>query len=92
VDALQELDGRAPLEIRGGTATFTGDGETITFDIVHGLSGAPDFVAVGKRVGLLPDIEYWDADETHIHVTFKTAPGADADIRLWWLALRLPTA
>jgi hypothetical protein len=90
VDALQELDGRAPSEINGGIASFTGDGENITFDIAHGLSETPDVVLVGKGAGLLPDIEYWTADDVHIHVTFKVAPASGASVKIWWLALLLP--
>ena len=89
VDALNELDGRAPLEIKGGLASFTGDGTTITFKIPHGLSGTPSIVLVGKASSGLPDIDHYTADSSYINVTFKSPPSSGVGVKLWWLALRL---
>jgi len=83
------LDGRAPVERKGGTATFTGDGTTTSFKITHGITVTPTVALVGKGISGLPDIDYWTADATYITVVFKTAPASGVDIRLWWLALRL---
>jgi len=89
VDALDELDKRAPVGRSGGIATFTGDGVTTSFKITHGLGLAPTVALVGKAVGGLPNIDYWEADATYITVVFKAAPGAGVEIKLWWLAMRL---
>jgi len=89
VDALEELDGRAPVERNGGTATFTGDGTTTSFQIRHGFTVVPTVALVGKGISGLPDIDYWTADATYITVVFKTAVASGVEIRLWWLALRL---
>jgi len=89
VDALEELDSRTPVEIKGGTASFTGDGTTTSFQIAHGLSTTPTACFIGKGASGLPDIDYWEADTTYITVHFKTAPASGVSIVLWWLALRL---
>ena len=89
VDALDELNARAPLEIKGGLASFTGDGSTITFKISHGLSGAPSVALVGKASSGLPDIDHYTADTKYINVTFKSPPSSGVEVKLWWLALRL---
>ena len=88
VDALNDLDKRCPLEFNGGQYSFTGDGSTKTFAIEHGLSATPTVALVGKGSAGLPDIDFWTADETHITVTFKTAPESGLSGKLWWLALR----
>jgi len=90
VDALEELDGRAPLAIRGGRAVFDGDGSTTTFYIAHGMDAAPTCVVVGKGAANLPDIDYWEADSTNIKVVFKSPPAAGSqNVVIWWLAVRL---
>ena len=83
IDALNDLDKR----VLGGLASFTGDGSTKTFQITHGVGATPTSVMVGKGAADLPDLDYWEADETHITVTFKTPPADGATIKLWWLAL-----
>lgn len=89
VDALEELDGRSPARVRAGVATFSGDGATTAFSIAHGLGAAPTAALVGKAASGLPDIDYWEADATYIVVHFKSAPPAGAEVRIWWLAVRL---
>lgn len=90
VDALDELDGRAPVGINGGLAAFDGDGSTTSFQIAHGLDAVPTVAIVGKSAGGLPDIDYWEADSTYITVYFKSAPPAGTgNVKLWWLAIRL---
>jgi len=89
VDALDELNERAPVERKGGVASFTGDGVATEFTIAHGLTVAPTVAFVGKRTAGLPAIDSWDADATNITVRFVTAPGAGVGFELWWLALRL---
>jgi len=84
VDALNDLDAR----INGGLASFTGDGSTITFQIPHGLEVSPKAVLVGKGASGLPDLDYHEADSTHIYVHFKTAPPSGASVKLWWVALK----
>jgi len=88
VDALNELDKRTPIEFNCGKAEFTGDGTTTTFEITHGLTTAPTLALVGKAAPDLPYIDYWDADATHIRVTFERAPAPGVAIRIWWLAIR----
>jgi hypothetical protein len=87
VDALDQLDGRTPLEKNGGQIRLTGDGSTTTFYIPHGLTTTPTVALVSKASPNLPDIDYHTADETNITVTFKSAPPS-GDFYLWWLALR----
>jgi len=89
VDALDELDKRAPLERSGGVASFTGDGTTTDFSIAHGLTTTPTVAFVGRRTSGLPTIDSWDADTTNILVKFVSAPSAGVSFELWWLALRL---
>jgi len=90
VDALEELDGRAPIERNGGIATFSGDGTTTSFQIKHGLTATPTVTLVGKGISGLPDIDYWTADATYITVVFKSAPPSGTEnIRIWWLAIKL---
>lgn len=90
IDALDELDGRAPAELNGGIATFSGDGTTTSFQIPHGLSTTPTIALVGKAISGLPDIDYWEVDTTYIIVHFKSPPSSGTDnIKLWWLAIRL---
>jgi len=83
IDALNDLDKR----VKGGLASFTGDGSTKTFQIAHEVGATPTCVMVGKAAADLPDLDYWEADETNITVSFKTAPAAGATIKLWWLAV-----
>ena len=90
VDALEELDTRTLAERNGGTYTFSGDGVTTSFQIPHGLSQAPTVALVGKAIADLPDIDYWEVDDTYITVHFKSAPASGSDnVKLWWLAIRL---
>ena len=89
IDALEELDSRAPLGIKGGLETFTGDGTTSTFQISHNLGSIPTVALVGKGASGLPDIDYWEVDSTYIYVTFKSAPSSGSEVKIWWLALKL---
>jgi len=89
VDALEELDRRAPVGLRAGKATFTGDGATTSFKIEHGLAATPTAALAGKGTSGIPDIDYWTADTTHITVVFKVAPPSGVSFDVWWLALRL---
>jgi len=86
IDALNDLHNR----VKGGLASFTGDGTTKTFQITHEVGTTPVSVIVGKGASGLPDIDYWTADETHITVEFKNPPADGADIKLWWIALKPP--
>jgi len=61
-----------------GTAIFSGDGSTTSFDIPHGLAATPTNVRVSSAS---PDAEgvyssRYDADATNIVAKFKTAPSA----------------
>lgn len=85
VDALEYLDTR----IKGGTAEFTGDGTTTSFNITHGFAETPTIALVGKAVENLPAIDHWTADETYITVTFESAPASGVSIKIWWLAIKL---
>jgi hypothetical protein len=84
------LDGRSPIERKGGIATFSGDGSTLTFLIPHGLTATPTVALVGKAIGGLPAIDYWEADATHIKVYFVSAPPSGTEnVKIWYLALML---
>ncbi len=90
VDALNDLDGRAPSEVKGGLATFDGDGSTTTFTIAHGMSAAPTAALVGKGAPNMPDVDYHEADASYIRVHFKAAPASGSgNVKIWWLAVRL---
>lgn len=57
-----------------GVATFSGDGNTTSFTIPHGLVSTPTHVSLeAKSSGAVGD-KYWSADGTNITVTFITAP------------------
>jgi hypothetical protein len=89
IDALNELDSRCPIEIKGGMATFSGDGSTIVFNIAHGLTTTPTVAFVQKAIANLPDIDYIEVDTTYIKVYFKSPPPAGTDnIKLFYLAMR----
>lgn len=89
IDALEELDSRSPLVLKGGLQTFTGDGATTTFQISHGVGSTPTIALVAKGGSDLPDIDYHTADDTYIYVTFKSAPSSGVEVPIWWLALKL---
>jgi hypothetical protein len=84
VDALDDLYDR----IQGGLASFTGDGSTTEFKIAHGLGVKPTVALAGKGAANLPDIDFWDADETYVRVVFKSAPEAGSSVFIWWLAVK----
>jgi len=88
VDALSELDGRTPAELKCGLITFTGDGTTTSFKIPHGLTETPTVAFVGKASSGLPDVDYWTVDSSYITVVFKTAPSSGSSVSLWWMAIR----
>lgn len=90
VDALEALDKRSPMEIKGGQATFNGDGATAEFSIEHGMTQTPTVAIAGKGAPDLPDIDYWTVDETYIHVYFKTPPDTgEGNVKIWYIAIRL---
>ena len=84
VDALEDLSNR----LTAGEAVFTGDGSTDWFKIAHGLGVKPIAVMVGKGASGLPDIDYWEVDETYITVHFKSPPSEGANVRIWWIAVK----
>jgi hypothetical protein len=89
IDALNELDLRCPVEIKGGLATFSGDGATTVFSIPHGLSTTPTVAFAQKAVAGLPDIDYVEVDPTYIKVHFKSPPPSGTDnVKLFYLAAR----
>lgn len=67
-----------------GTATFSGDGTTTQFTIVHGLVSTPSYVNVIPKAGA-PQPDSIDADTTNITLTFTTAPAAGT-YYYWWEA------
>ena len=74
-----------------GTATFSGDGTTTTFDIPHGLSGSAATWFVQKASNISEDIEYVEevtVDSTkYLRVHFESAPPSGTDnIVLKWQA------
>jgi len=57
-----------------GTATFSGDGATVAFNIAHGLAATPTYVSLeAESAGAVGD-KYWSAGAVNITVTFITAP------------------
>ena len=89
VDALEELDKRCPLQIKGGTAKFNGDGETTTFQIPHGMTEEPTFVFIQEYSQDASGDKWIETDETNITVHFKTAPPAGTEnIILKYIALK----
>jgi hypothetical protein len=84
VDSLNDL----ATMVRGGLASFTGDGTTTTFGIPHGLGTTPTSVVVVKGVPNIPDIDYVYADSTTINVVFKSPPPSGSEVKVWWLAFK----
>jgi hypothetical protein len=90
VDALDELDGRAPKKRMGALATFSGDGSTTDFVIAHGLGVAPDVALVGEGSADAVGNKWWEVDATNLTIHFLTAPPSGTDnVKLWWLVLKL---
>jgi hypothetical protein len=88
IDALNELDSRSPKKFNCGSASFNGDGVSLSFKIAHGIGTTPSFAIVGKKASGLPDIDYWDVDTTYITVYFKSPPpSGTGNVVLWWLAI-----
>jgi len=68
-----------------GTATFSGDGATTTFNIPHGLSSAPSSYWVTPASSDAKGEFYVSADETNLTVTYTSAPpsGSNNVILKW---------
>lgn len=70
-----------------GTATFSGDGSTTTFQIAHGLASTPSKYGVSP---LTPDADAprtITVDDTYITITFSSAPPSGTDnIKFGWWA------
>jgi hypothetical protein len=69
----------------GGTATFSGDGTTTTFNIAHGLAGTPKSWRVEAGSADAKGDKYVTADATYLYVTFATAPpsGTNNVVLVW---------
>jgi len=90
VDALNELDGRAPLEIKAGTATFSGDGVTTDFEIAHGMSEEPTIVLLQAYSKDASGDKWVETSETSIIIHFASAPPSGTDnIVIKYLAIRI---
>jgi len=91
-DVFDNTMGLTPSDIlryNSGTAIFSGDGSTTSFNIAHGLATTPTKVRVSPAS---PDAEGCyadpaDADATNIVVKFKTAPPSGTDnVKISWEA------
>lgn len=82
VDALNYL---ADM-VKGGKATFTGDGATKTFTIAHNMGKTPTSIACTPGTSGI-EIDYCDADSTNIYVNLKTAPVGGVEFTIWWIAI-----
>jgi hypothetical protein len=90
IDALNDLDERTPLELKGGLASFNGDGTTKDFTITHGLTTTPTIVLIGAGSADASGDKWWEATETQIIVHFITAPPAGSgNVKIWYYAIRL---
>ncbi|RLI82558.1 MAG: hypothetical protein DRP01_09825 [Archaeoglobales archaeon] len=70
-----------------GTATFSGDGTTITFTIPHGLVSTPTTYYVEAASADAAGDKHVTADSTNLVVTFSAAPPAGTDnVVLKWHA------
>jgi len=69
-----------------GIATFTGDGSTTTFTIVHGLVDAPSKYFVQPLSADAKAYSSVSADTTNITITFDTAPASGAELKFYWYA------
>ena len=70
-----------------GTATFSGDGSTTTFQIPHGLVSTPNYWSVTPASADACGDFYVTADGTNLTVTYTSAPPAGTDnIVLKWSA------
>lgn len=78
--------------IKGGTATASGDGITKVFTILHGMDSVPTNVTVedasidsiGSRV--------ISKDGTNITITYEVAPPMGTDNLVWiWTAIKVVT-
>lgn len=73
----------------GGTATFSGNGSTTTFNITHGITPQPDIATVNaaNAVTLNASPASFVITSTQIQVTFKTAPVSGTNnVSLLWAA------
>jgi hypothetical protein len=84
IDALNDLRAR----VKGGLATFTGDGVTTIFAVTHGLGATPETVSVTKASKNTPDIDYVYADADAIYIVFKTPPASGTTVSVYWLAIK----
>jgi predicted ABC-class ATPase len=89
VDALEELDKRSPLEYNGGLVAFNGDGATTQFRIPHGLPAKPTVPFVFPASPDARRLFYLEVTDTEIVVNFEVAPpSGEANVKLYWYALR----
>jgi hypothetical protein len=89
VDALNELDGRVK-KVRGGIATFSGDGTATDFEFTHDLGEVPTVVMIGEASNDAMGDKWWEADETKVTIHFSSPPPAGTDnVKLWYLLLKL---
>ena len=90
VDALQDLDGRAPLKRNGGLATFSGDGTTKDFGVAHNWGEVPTAVFVTPAS---PDASgsFWvEVDATNLIVHYNTAPPSGTNnVKFFYILLKL---
>jgi hypothetical protein len=85
VDALNELDGRAPSQRNGGIATIP-NGET-NIEIEHGLTATPQIVLL---TGTHSEVASpFVTNVTTSHLTINVANLVTADRQVYWYAIRL---
>ncbi|RLI87530.1 MAG: hypothetical protein DRP01_01605 [Archaeoglobales archaeon] len=90
VDALEELDKRAPIERNGGLAVFSGDGAKTEFHIPHGLSAKPTIAIIGAGSQDASGYSHYEVTDTEIIVHYSSPPPSGSDnVKIYWYAIRL---
>jgi len=85
VDALEELDKRAPTAVRGGKATIPSGSTRVA--VTHGVGGEPTAISY---IGTHPEVKsVWveNVTTTSFDLVVETAVTADRDV--YWIAIRL---
>jgi hypothetical protein len=85
VTALDELDGRTPLEKNGGVASIPNGQSTVT--IQHGLTATPTIILLTGTHSEVSSL--WVTGVTATEFTINTASPVTADRSVYWLAIRL---
>ena len=89
--ATDDGSGAATIDLDAGfsSATFSGDGSTVQFQIPHGLSSQPSSWIVQPATSDGSDISHVTADGTSLTVNYGSAPPSGTDnVELNWIAIQ----